>query len=493
MYIAVFDVGTSAVKGVLIDQEAKLNFKRSINVATYYGDDGEMEQNPLDWWESVKNISKQWWDVGIDPETINMVTFAGQMEDVIPIAYSEQAQTRAILYSDTRADREAGWIEQKVPAIQRITGNTIKASTPIAKLVWLQHQQANQYAKTSQFVFSAKDYIIYQLTDEVVTDPTTGATTGMMNIETRNWERDILNSIGIDTFKLPALIGVDKTAGHITSEAAYKTGFRTGTPVLCGSGDAGASTMGAGAVEVGDSYFYIGTTGWAAVIQEDINANIPAGELFQLAHLPDRTTILIAPLLNAGNVHRWAVDTFVDVQENDKYAAFEQLVLQSPVGSNGVLFLPYLNGERFPVSDPNAKGAFSGIGPNTARSDFSRAVVEGIAFSLKQLIEVLIDEADGAITLIGGGSNSAAWCSILADCLEKPIRVPEDSTFMPAIGAASSAFIRLGWASDYSDFAKRCLKTESESVYVPDDEHHRKYEEIYQRYLQLHPRLKGIY
>lgn len=493
MYVAVFDVGTSAIKGMLINRQAELMCRRSVEVETHYGLDGEVEQNPLDWWEGIKEITKEWWAAGVTPESIAMVTFTGQMEDCIPIMYAKHPQQRAILYSDTRATKEAGWIAQKLPFIEKITGNTLKASTPVAKLIWLQHHQANQYEKTSQFVFSAKDFVIAQLTDAAVTDPTTGATTGMMDLEQRQWDRNILRSIGIDHDKLPKLIGAGDVVGRITNEASHVTGFCKDMPVLCGSGDAGASTMGAGAVEQGDSYFYIGTTGWAAVVQEKINAYAPIEELFQLAHLPDQTTIAIAPLLNVGNVHQWAVDTFADVNESDTYAAFEQLVRKSPVGSGGILFLPYLHGERFPVHDPDAKGAFWGIGSNTSKSNFARSVIEGISFSLRQLLDILVGETSGAITLIGGGAKSDSWCSILADCLGRPVRVPAESAFMPAIGASSSAFIQLGWARDYHDFVQKFLEDETKKVYEPDVENHWKYQDIYQRYLRMYPVMTGMY
>ncbi len=216
--------------------------------------------------------------------------------------------------------------------------------------------------------------------------------------------------------------------------------------------------------------------------------------IFSLAHLPKNRTISIAPLLNAGNVHRWAVEMFVGNVQKDKYAVFEQLLENATAGSNGLLFLPYLNGERCPVHDTEAKGAFWGIGPNTEKSDLAKAVMEGICFSFKQIIDVLVDERDqGILTLIGGGSNSTSWCQILADIIGRPVRVPKNSEYTPALGAASSGFVNIGWAFDYNDFCERFLATADVRTYKPITQNYEVYKENYQRYLKLYPSLKPVY
>ncbi|SEP79073.1 xylulokinase [Virgibacillus subterraneus] len=490
-YIAVFDIGTTSIKGVLLDKHADLKGPYSVLLETYTGPDGNVEQDPLDWWKGVKEMAWKWWnELDIDPHHISMITFAGQMEDVIPIA---DDVSRAILYSDTRASEEAEWINQKFPTIHEILGNTVSASTPVAKLRWLEKHNLSLYQNTPHFVFSAKDFIIYKMTNSVVTDPTTGATTGMMNLKKRQWEKRIIESIGIEETKLPKLLNAENIAGYLSKDAASETGFCENTPVLCGCGDAGASSVGASAVDQGDSYFYIGTTGWAAIIREGVKEDSEINGLFHLAHLPNDSTISIAPLLNVGNVHRWAVRTFTGSENTDRYDAFENLLKTSKAGSNGLLFLPYLHGERCPVRDSDARGAFWGIGPNTEDSDFARAVIEGISFALKQLIDLLNDNTSGNITLIGGGSKSESWCQILADCIGKPIRVPFESEYMPALGASSSAFIKLGWAKDYSDFSRHFIMSADASVYRPNMDNFVKYKEIYNRYLKMYPALKGIY
>ncbi|MFC3040723.1 FGGY-family carbohydrate kinase [Virgibacillus xinjiangensis] len=489
-YVAVFDIGTTSMKGVLLDEQAAFTGASSVELETHYGADGTVEQEPEDWWEGLLRITSRWWNEWkIDPGQVEMITFSGQMEDVIPIS---DASHRAILYSDTRAGEEAEEINEKFPDIQQVLGNTVRASSPVAKLLWMKRHHPELDQTFDQYVFSAKDYIIYKLANTAVTDRTTGSTTGMMNLETGQWETDYIVSLGIEARKLPELLSAEEVAGQVSREASLVSGFRENTPVLCGSGDAGASTMGAGAVSRGDAYVYMGTTGWAAMIRGNEDQEAKVEGAFQLAHIPEDAVISIAPLLNVGNVHQWGMQTFAG-KEADSYAGFEEMVESSPAGANGLLFLPYLQGERCPVNDPDAKGAFWGVHPKTGPADFARAVMEGICFSFKQVVDSLNESTTGSITVIGGGTKSRTWCQILADCLGRPLSVREESEYMAALGAASSAFIKLGWADGYHDFCDKFMSNEDSMVYEPEEEHVRLYEEKYERYLQLYPGLRGVY
>ena len=494
-YIAVFDIGTSAIKGLLMTSDFEVRGEISLPLATIHGSDGEMEQAPEDWWLGVKQISADWWEKeGISAEEIQMISLCGQMEDVIPMPSVEGAQPNAILYSDTRAKVEAEKLQERFPEIHSYSGNSIAPSTPLAKMIWLRENAADVFSTTTVFLFSSKDYIVYKLTGEFVSDPVTCATTVMMDIRTKKWlAENVLNEMGIPLEMFPSIKYPHEVAGFVGREAAIETGFREGTPVLCGSGDAGATTMGAGAVREGDSYLYLGTTGWVAASTEEPIVNNSG--IFNLAHLPNEQYIFIAPLLNVGNVHQWACQTFVEgaEAEGDSYAGFEEMVRQSKAGSNGLLFLPYLHGERCYIQDEDAKGAFWGITSKTNRTDFARAVVEGLCFSLRQTLEVLLKNQTGNVTLIGGGTKSAVWCQCLADILGKTIRVPDDSEYLPAIGAASSAFVELGWVGSYESFVDSLVKRVRVKEYQPTLENRELYLGLYEKFTRLYPNLKNVY
>ncbi|KAB7704041.1 hypothetical protein F9802_19255 [Bacillus aerolatus] len=481
-FIAVFDVGTSAIKGLLMQKDGQIFAEHSIHIQTFKGKHGEKEQNPEDWWKGMQAITAEWFnEKHIDPESVKAITFSGQMEDVILIREGKNTE-RAILYSDMRAEEEAVLIQQQCPDLSAITANTVSASTPLAKLLWL----VRKGEEPASVVFSAKDYLIYKLTGAVVTDSVTAATTGAMDIRTRTWHSSVLESIRCDQFKLPELLSPDDAAGYVLNGGSG--GFKEQTPVLCGAGDAGASTMGAGAIHEGDSYFYIGTTGWAAVPTKDHSPKTSG--VFTLAHVTKDLNISIAPLLNAGNVYEWTKNTFM---ANDSYDAFEEAISLSEPGAGGLLFLPYLHGERCPVKDGDAKGVFWGISSHTKQVDFMRAAIEGICYSLHHIASTLIGEKDGEITLIGGGARSGSWCQALADITNKKVCVPANSEYLPAVGIAATAFHYLGWTKDYEDFINRHITSQLANIYWPDGQNRKIYQKGYKQYLKLYPSMKEVY
>ncbi|MGY4690779.1 xylulokinase [Salibacterium sp. K-3] len=474
--LAVFDIGTTAVKGMLMTQDGAVEAEHTVPVTTWETGDGCVEQNPEEWWSGVKTITDDWFGrFKIQPEEINAVTMTGQMEDVILIRPHQKTEL-AILYSDMRAAEEAAWIREQLPELEEITSNAPVSSTPAAKL----RRLALQEEAAAAVVFSAKDYIIYKLTGAICTDPVTGATTGLMDIRNKSWHPGVLHALGADRFTLPELYAPEEAAGRVTEEGP--AGFSPGTPVLCGAGDAGAGTMGAAAIQEGDGYFYIGTTGWTAVPATE-PATTTTG-VFTLPHLvPDRY-ISIAPLLNAGNVYDWAKQTYMP---DASYDTFDERIEAARPGAGGVLFLPYLHGERFPVQNTEISGAYRGIRPGTTSEDMARAVVEGLCYSLRHIAETLIGNSRGQFTLIGGGSRSGAWCQILADVTGRAVRVPEQGEYLTALGIAASGFCYLGWTSGYEAFAADQLRPRPAAVYEPDPAVRTLYDDAYAQFLKISP------
>ncbi|MEI3605278.1 FGGY family carbohydrate kinase [Pseudogracilibacillus sp. SE30717A] len=490
-YVAVFDIGTTAVKGILVNKKVELKEEHTIELKTFVSDGGIVEQCPEDWWEAIIEIAALWWKSGISPKSIRAITFSGQMEDVIPISPNA---TRAILYSDTRAGNEAEWVHEQYPEIRATTGNNISATTPLAKIKWLQSKGNVVYDSATHIVFSSKDYIINKLTGQAVTDPVTAATTGMMDLKYSCWSKDILQKCFIDESKMPLLLDVDSIVDTVSSEASEISGFSTSTAVINGSGDAGATTLGASAIHEKDGYFYMGTTGWLAIVEKNQGQLETLSEgHFNLSFVDSEHRISVAPLLNVGNVHKWAVQAYINKKEINKYEAFENLIEQVNPGSEGVLFLPYLNGERNPLIDPEAKGAYWGITPNTERKELARAALEGVTFSLKQTLEMYNITDQRTITLIGGASKSNVWCQMMADIMNHPIRVPSNSEYLPSIGIASTAFIALEWCDSYEYFIDTYVKTVPGKTYIPDPKKVKIYQSTYETFKKLHPALQQIY
>lgn len=491
-YVAVFDIGTTAVKGLLVNEEVQLFGEHTVEVTTYFPADGIVEQQPTDWWNAIQKIASLWWESGILPQSIRAITFTGQMEDTIPISASNKPYN-AILYADTRAGEEAEWILEQFPNLRSFTGNNMSATTPLAKMKWLQNNHRSQYEDAHKFVYCAKDFVIYQLTQQTVTDPITAATTGMMDLLKRTWHTPIVEACGIDVDKLPSLLEVDEIVGTVSQKSSEDSGFSTSTLVINGCGDAGASTLGASAVNEKDGYFYMGTTGWLAMIAKQEESSQLSEGHFNLAFVNANYRISVAPLLNVGNVHNWAVQSFINEEAVNKYDAFESAINSIEPGSEGVVFLPYLNGERNPIMDADAKGAYWGISSNTTRKHLARAALEGVTFSLKQTLEMFQLQDNRTITMIGGGSKSETWCQMMADIMNHPIRVPVNSEYLPSIGIASSAFLALGWCDTYEQYIHSYVKTMPSKQYMPHEEHVQKYEKCYELFVKLHPAFQALY
>jgi xylulokinase len=483
-YIASFDIGTTQAKGILVEKDAKPQFEKDIAIHTDHRN-GVMEQNAEHWYQAVIKILSYWFDQGVQSEDIQLVTFSGQMQDCIPVNKQGKALRPAILYGDGRAGKQADLIEENFP-IQAITGNHMDGTILFPKLLWLKEQEIDVYQRTSCFLMGSKDYVIHQLTGENVIDPTTAATTGMMNAQTKQWEKEWLLSCGLDPDKLPAIRSSNEIVGGVTEAASKATGLVQGTPVLCGIGDGGSASVGAGVFQAGEVYGYIGTTGWMATPVNQMVQGVKG--IFHLPYMENNQFLAIAPLMNAGNVHKWAMNSF-----SNSYEEFEQLIANSDRSHNNLLFLPYLNGERFPVQDANASGCMIGIRPDTTSADMGCAVLEGVAMAMRQVMEVITDEGEGAITLIGGGTKSKVWNQIMTDVLNREVRVPGESQFFPAMGAVVLGAKVLGWANHYTEFAKRTAALSSSDRYVPSRNMVEHYNVKYRKYKKLYEQLKDIF
>lgn len=493
-YIAVFDIGTTAVKGLLVDEAMNMKETETVALTTFTPKAGRVEQYPTDWWQAVQTIAGQWWKNGINNQDVKAITFTGQMEDVITISKQAKAYP-AILYSDTRAAQEAEAIGRMFPELRESTGNHVSPTTPLAKLKWLQQHDNEQYEDASAFVFCSKDAIIHHLTGKTVADVVTASTTGMMDLTKQEWNKDIISTYGLDVEKLPQLMALEAIVGQVTAEASTQTGFAESTIVINGGGDAGATTLGASAIAPDDCYFYMGTTGWLATVAENKTTDHLSENHFNLAYVNQRR-ISVAPLLNVGNIHQWAVNTYVeDIPERteDPYETFEKIIAKTTICSGGILFLPYLHGERNPIMDTEAKGAYWGIHPQTGQGEMARATLEGVTFSLKQMLELFTLHNNQTITLIGGGSKSPTWCQMMADIMNHPIRIPKDSEYLPSLGIAATAYQALGWTTTYDTYLEKLKNQQPNQTYKPNKANSKKYQNHYNNYLKLYPTMKQMY
>ena len=478
-YIAAFDAGTTAVKGTLVNEAGEAVLSRSVELSTLCHD-GFQEQAPQDWWEAFCAISRQFTEA-VPPEDIQGIIMSGQMQDLIPLDADLNPVCPAILYSDGRAEAQATALETRVGSdyFLHTTGNRCDGSLPLPKLMWLKENRPELYARTAHILISSKDYLIVRLTGVCAGDVTACATAGAMDIRRKRWDEKLLSAAGVDAKLFPTLYHPHQQVGAVLPEAAAACGYRAGTAVFAGIGDAGATTLASGIREPGQYNINLGTSGWVAAVSDDIL--LTEAGVFNLAAAAEGCYINVVPFLNAGNVHKWISGVLGHKDGAADYEAVSALLKNSVPGSRGVLFLPYLVGERFPVLDPEARGCFFGMTAETTAADMARACLEGVAFSLRQGLEQL-PVPPASISLIGGGGREAVWCQILADVLDHDITVLRDTEFRAAQALAALARQKAG------SFAL----AEEGTVYHPRSKYEALYTDQYARYQKLYPVLRGL-
>ena len=476
--IASFDIGSSAVKAVLVNRHGELQLAHTVS----YRQGGiSGEQDSDDWWLAFCEVLQRWWAQGVEARGIAALTFSGQMQCLLPLDAAGAALRPALLHTDARAGAQAERIAQQLGAdeIYSVTRNPFNATSVLPKLLHLHDLEGAVWARTQRVLVGAKDFIIQRLTGRAVCDPTTAATTGMFDIEHGVWAHRWFTALGLKSV-LPDLLNADEVVGGVTQRAAGRTGLASGCPVFCGLGDAAATTLGAGLRHPSQCYAYLGTSGWVARLSARYNA--PGAPLFVLpcglhqSNATARRHIVIGPISNAGAVHRWALRLVSDADEQnetERYVQFEQAVASAPFDAN-LMFLPYLSAERLPVNSAAGQGAVVGISAHTTSAQIMRAALEGVCFSLRWALDLLQADADlepdlnpaadaGAVNLatstanrelivVGGATRSGQWMQILANTFDVPLRIAANADLLPCLGAAATTAAALKWGASPEAF-----------------------------------------
>lgn len=490
-YIAAFDVGTTAVKGVLVDEMGRPTAARSIDIPTLFTGEWK-EQNPQSWWDAFQRISLEFTAL-FPPGQIEALVMSGQMQDLIPLDEALDPVCDAILYSDGRAEPQAERLKAAVgpERILKITGNRCDGSLPLPKLMWLKENCPELYARTRHILISSKDYLLARLTGVCAGDVTACSTAGAMDLAQKCWSEDLLDAAGVSTELFPRLFAAHEKVGGVRPEAAMACGYLSGTPVFAGTGDAGATTLASGIAAPGQYSVNLGTSGWVAAMSG--GPLLTEEGVFNLAAMPAGRYINVVPFLNAGNVHGWLTGLMAEFSGGAAdYGVLSALLEQSEPGSGGVLFLPYLVGERFPVLDPNARGCYIGLTPRTSAANLARAALEGVAFSIRQGLERL-DVAPQRVSLIGGGGREDMWCQILADVLGREIAVFRDGSLLPAMAVASAALLGLGKITCYEKFTASLSGAKNCVPYAPRPDCGEIYGPLYEKFRRLHPALQTLW
>lgn len=459
-YVLAHDVGTTGNKATLFDEEGALVRSAFAPYETLYPHAGWAEQRPDDWWRSLCLSSRSLLhDAEIRPTEVACVTFSGQMMGAVAVDAHANPVRNAIIWADQRAVSQVERVAQRVDPrhVYAVTGHRLSPSYSAAKILWLKEAEPHSYEAAHRFL-QAKDFLTAKLTGAFVTDRSDASGTNVYNLERGTWSDELVEAFGLEPEKLPQIWDSTDVVGEVRESVAEETGLRAGTPVVIGGGDGSCAAVGAGVIREGLAYNYIGSSSWIALATPKPILD-PEMRTFTWAHLVPGMFSPCGTMQAAGASYQFARDQLAEhekvVAERLGISAYDLMndgVLQSPPGARGLLFLPYLLGERSPRWNPHARGAFIGLTGRHRQPDLLRAVLEGITLNLRVILEAFARQgaAIEKLRVIGGGARGAAWNQIMADVFGVPVQrlaLLEEATSM---GAGVAGGIGVGIWKDFS-------------------------------------------
>ena len=490
-YFLGIDTSTTSSKALLIDKSGAVIAVASSPHTLQTPRPLWSEQDPREWWEAVAaSIRSVLEKAGIGGEGIAAVGLTGQMHGLVLLDEAENVLRPAILWNDQRTQSQCDEIHQiigKEKFIQ-ITGNLALTGFTAPKILWVKENEPDVFAK-AKHVLLPKDYIRFKLTSEYAMDKADGAGTVLFDLKARDWSEEVLSELDIPRAWMPKTFEGPEFTGYITEQAASLTGLQVGTPVAAGGGDQAAQAVGVGAVEPGIVGLTVGTSG--VVFATTPSALIePEGRLHAFCHAVPGMWHFMGVMLSAAGSLQWYRDMLApNVSFDDLLKEAESV----PAGSEGLQFLPYLSGERTPHPDPLARGAFIGLTLRHSRAYMTRAVLEGVAFGLKDSFTLIQNAGLGAITQVrasGGGTKGALWRQILASVLNAEL-VTVNTTEGAAYGAALLAGVGAGAWNDVPSACKASVKITGSTL--PNSSQVEAYGRSYALFQELYPVLKSSF
>lgn len=483
------DLGTSSVKIIVMDENGKVIGNVSKNYDVSYPHVGWAEQNPEDWWNSTKEgIKKLVYGGSIKAEDINGISFSGQMHGLVLLDKKDEVLMPAILWCDQRTQKQCDYLNNEFgqDKLSKYTGNKALTGFTLPKILWVKENKPEIYKKIAHIMLP-KDYISFKLTGKFSSDVSDSSGTLMFDVENRKWSKEMLDLLKIDKSVLPKVYESWQVVSNVSKEAAEETGLSVKTLVVAGAGDQAAGAVGSGTVKSGVLSVVLGTSGVVFACDEKFSVD-KENRLHSFCHANGKWHQM-GVMLSAASCLQWWVDNInMDITGD----AFEKLLDEAekaPVGSNKLLFLPYLMGERTPHSDPNAKGSFIGLNITHKRGDMTRAILEGVCFGLRDSLEILksLNVEVKEVRVSGGGAKSRFWRQILADIFNLNVNVI-NSKNGPAYGASILASVGCGL---YNTVDEACGKLINITDRVePIKENVEKYNKIYNIYTSLYGCLK---
>lgn len=492
-YFIGIDIGTSSTKAVLFDELGTSLLSASSEYNIISPKLGYIEENPNDWLKAtiitIKEITKTY-------PVIEGIGLSGQMHGLVLLDKNDKILRNSIIWCDNRTGKEKEEIEKKIgnQRIKEITGNDVMAPFTLAKFLWVKNNEPEIYGKIAKIMLP-KDYIRYILTGSFTTEYSDASGMQMLDIYNKCYSNEILDKFAININFLPKLQESVDISGYIIPSLAKELGLKNIPFVVGGAGDQAAAAIGNGIILPSDVSIVLGSSGvvFNPILKEDIKPNLPV-QVFM--HAIKDIYHVMGVTNGCGLSYKWFKDNFCETEEIEAkinkqsvYEIINRKALSSPAGANGLLYLPYLNGERTPHNDPYATGTFVGIRQSTNKDDFARAVLEGISYSIRDCYSLLKPNRYN-VYLSGGGAKGNLWRQIIADNLKCDIyRIEQQEG--GALGVAILAMVAAGIYNNVLDAKEKIIKVKD--ITKPNKENYKVYDTRYEAYKALYYSLKGFF
>ena len=484
MYYIGVDLGTSALKLVMMDSRGELVKSVSKEYPLYFPHSGWSEQNPTDWFLAVKEGLKEL--AAGAAEKIAGISFGGQMHGLVILDKDDNVLRPAILWNDGRSTKETDYLNNVIgkEKLSELTANIAFAGFTAPKILWVKNNEPEIFEKISKIMLP-KDYISYMLSGSFCTDYSDASGMLLLDVKNKKWSKEMIKICGISESMLPKLYESYEVVGNIKPELAKELGLNDDIKIIAGAGDNAAAAIGTATVGEGACNISLGTSGTIFISSKNFGVD-KYNALHSFDHA-DGYYHLMGCMLSAASCNKWWME---DILKTEDFAG-EQKDIDN-LGENKVFFLPYLMGERSPHNDPFARGSFIGMSMDTRREDMTLAILEGVTFALRDSLEVArsLGIEIKKTMICGGGAKSPLWKKLVANIMNVEVEVPV-SEEGPGFGAAILAAVGCGEYENVEAATKSIIKIKEKIK--PEEELVLKYEERYQKFKKIYPALKGIF
>ena len=479
------DLGTSAVKTLLMDENGKILNIVSKEYPLYFPNPGWSEQKPEDWYEqSVAAVKELVAD--FDKNEVAGISFGGQMHGLVVLDEEDNVIRPAILWNDGRTQEETDYLNNEIgkDKLSEYTANIAFAGFTAPKLLWMKKNEPDKFAKISKIMLP-KDYLAYRFTGNHCTDASDASGMLTFDVKKRAWSEEMIDILGLSKEQFAKVYESYESVGTLTAKAAAELGLNESVIVAAGAGDNAAAAVGTATVGDGSCNISLGTSGTVFISSKNFGVD-ENNALHSFAHA-DGSYHLMGCMLSAASCNKWWMEEILNTKE---FAKEQEGIVT--LGENDIYYLPYLMGERSPHNDPAARAAFIGMRMDNTRTEMTQAVLEGVAFALRDSLEVArkLGINIERTKICGGGAKSPLWCNIIANVMNLKVDLLENEEG-PALGGAMLAAVACGKFNSVNEAAERIVKVRE--TIEPSGELVEKYEKKYQVFKQLYPALKGIY